>query len=366
MINLLFRCIGIFITLVLLSCAREPDAMQPVYDKFPESEIQYIALDEPRIITPEQLEVIWVDEDSSHYVGLFQIIPVGNRLATIGVDGKVISLIDTETREVVKSVNTIGRGPGEYGHVGSISYDGETILALDMSSQKVIKYAPNLEYINEFYAEGLHVFSDIEFVDGNLFFGSRGFADKLFKYYSIADTSEAVSFHRYIIDRGFQPSVYNNHHMSVGDNHIYLLNHSLPLLFVYNFNNLDVPRIVRFQGEEMERNPDDEGSGFLPFSANNLPPIEIPMDRYKSVGATPLFSNVVQFDNHILVKQNKSSNLIYLTNRNDKLEYGGRFVLHDADGNAIIIAGLAIDPPWIYVGRAKDGILMRFHMDVMN
>lgn len=366
MMKLFIRFLGVLISAVLLSCAREPDAMQPVYNKFPDSDIQYIELDKPRIIKPDHLETIWFDEDSTRQVGLFQIISVEDRLATIGVEGKVISLLDAETGEVVKSVNTIGRGPGEYGHIGSISYDGETILALDMSSQKVIQYTPDLEYINEYYLQGLHVFSDIAFVDGKLFFGSGGFTDKLYKYYSLTDTSEAVSFHRYIIDRGFQPGVYNRHHMSVGDDHIYLLNISLPLLFVYNFNNLDVPKIVRFQGEEMERDSDDEGSSFMPGSAYNLPPIEIPMDRHKSVGATPLFSTIVQSGDLVLVKQNKSPNLIYLTNRNGKLEYKGRFVLQDGEGNPIVFAGLAIDPPWIYVGRSKDGVLMRFNMDVMN
>lgn len=356
----------ILFSVVLISCAREPDAMQPVYDKFPDSEIQYIELDEPRIITPDHLETIWFDEDSTRQVGLFQIISVEDRLATIGVEGKVISLIEAETGEVVKSVNTIGRGPGEYGHIGSISYDGETILALDMSSQKVIQYTPDLEYINEYYVQGSHVFSDIAFVDGKLFFGSGGFSDKLFKYYTLSDTSEAVSFHRYIIERGFQPSVYNRHHISVGNEHIYLLNNSLPLMFVYNFNNLDVPKIVRFQGEEMERDPDDEGSNFMPGAAHNLPPIEIPNDGNRPVGATPLFSNVVQSGNHVLVNQNKSPNLIYLTNRNGKLEYRGRYMLQDTEGNPFVFAGLAINPPWIYVGRAKDGVLMRFNMDVMK
>lgn len=340
--------------------------MQPVLDKFPESRVITIPLDSPISLLPDDYEIIPISDEDSAVSGVFIMVSTKDNIVFTGFDGKAIHLVEPQSGVVLKTLQTLGKGPGEFEHIGSLAFDGLHLVALDMGSQKILRFTSSLEFVDEHIVASLHVFSAIAFTSGKLLFSSRSDPENLYRIHELDGSVKTTSFHRYIINHSYQPRIYNNHFISVGANSVSLLNVNLPLLFSYNMEDLDSPpTILRFVGDGMERGNYDDMMAF-PGGAFNLPPIEIPSDRYTSVGANPLFGGIAQMGEKKLLKQNSPHNLVYIQQKGLRFEYKGRFVINDVNGESLTWSSMSIQPPWVYLGSSTQNQLIRFNLEVLE
>lgn len=338
--------------------------MQPVLDKFPEGRVISFPLDSAHSLFPDDYEIIPISDVDSAVSGVFIMISTKENIVFSGFDGKAIHLVDAQSGVVMKTLKTVGKGPGEFEHIGSLAFDGQHLVALDMGAQKILRFTSSLEFVDEHIISGLHVFSTIAYSSGKLLFSSRSDSVNLYKVHDLAGSKDPSSFHRYIINHSYQPRIYNNHFISVSGSGVSLLNVYLPLLFSYNLDDLNSPpTILRFVGDEMEKDNSEDMMAF-PGGAFNLPPIEIHPDS--SVGASPLFGGIAQMDEKIFFKQNSPNYLVYIQRKDSKYVYKGRFEIIDKNGESFTWTSMTIQPPWVYLGGSAQNQLVRLNLEVLE
>lgn len=341
--------------------------MQPIFDKFPGSNIHVVHVGSPSILLPESYEVVHLSHKDSLEYSFIALVATEYHIVGLNARRNAIRLVDPHSGMVIRSVQNIGSGPGEFESLKNLAYYDGYIFALDQFSQKVLRFTSMLDFVDEHVISGINVLSDIAYSAGELIYATRADSSTLYRMHAVDSNENQTLFHRYIINKGFQPAVYNSHLVSAHSGSIALLNVSLPLMFLYDRAAIDeAPEIIRFFGEGVEK-ADSLDSMAMPGGGFNLPPVEIPRSQFPSVGASPLFQEIKQYEDHIFIRQTHDRQLIHLTKRDTMIEYVGSYQILGSNGEPLEWLSMAIQYPWIYLGSNHEHQFFRLNMvEVFN
>jgi len=372
----------IFLTVLLIGCNQENafDRYSPVLDIFPDAPVTTVYINKSDIIdvTPGGYDIISAPEGASHdaSAGRWPSVMAGS-IFNSGFNSPIIKEIDLETGELLSERKMEGEGPGEY---RDISYyetgDGYHFIA-DLTLGKIIQYDSEWSLVKEFILEEYtsQPFNNLAYSD-SVFYHAAGFdSDYLITALRFGNgNTSSHSFHERIIPVGKQPRQYNELLLDSHNEHLVVMNPSLPYVFMYDSTHslmeivqVEFPGLDKIEGSgSASRNNPGSGASNSDQSAIINPP-PIPIETDKRISMNYYIIDVELSDDRLFIYYaNRFVDLRFLT----VLKKGaggwepvGSYRFLKDDESLFTIFAMTYDDGWLYLGGMFEPDIIRMKVD---
>jgi hypothetical protein len=351
----------------LSSCNTYEDPYAPVLEKFSETDVERIFLDQKDIVTvnPSDFTLIENPDSSAIEKGMKWATPSGDNLIGVSRDEQSIRAMDRNTGKITLEVDFSGRGPGEYQTILQLSKTESGFLLMDGLS-KFIRYDQNLDLIDERSFSGVHLLRNFSYNEPHLAYSVMGNEDYLVTIKNLDEEQQNNTyFHKRIISLGKKPKSYNSSIVGISKNgNVGVLSQNMPILFIYeNVQEGDLSRpikIIRFHDDDLDvlGEPTRFSESFGGNVITNPPPVELETGG-RTVGVTPLFQTMHFGDEYIIIRQVKGDQLLVLERDGDSFTHKGSYQFLTDDDELFSYSSVYLEDSMLYLGtRMKDNVLI--------
>jgi len=361
----------LLILLLIVSCSDVEDLYSPVYENFPDSEVERIFLDQKGItnINSSSFKILENPVSSNDHKGMKWITPLADSLIGISRNEQLIRSMSRSTGEITSEFEFSGRGPGEYQKILQfIKYDSGFLLMDGLS--KFIRYDENLEFIDEQSVSGVHLLRNVSYNRSHLLYSVTNNENYILSIKNLDEEGEEDKyFHNRIISLGMQPKAYNSSIISTSrEGDIGVLSQNMPLLFVYdnvNSDDLSKPiKIIRFVDDDLDiiGKPTRFSDSFGENLVQNPPPTEFD-PAGKTVGITPLFQAMHYDEKFIFIKQIKGDQLLVLEREGHKINHKGSYRFITEDNEIFSFSSIYFKDSTVYLASASEDKVLFVDID---
>lgn len=360
---------SIILVLVLISsCNKKNDPYSPVYEKFPDFQIQRLNVEsDPIYLSPNDYESFTFTSET--FGTEYLLFTSDGDLYTVDKQQKTIRQHNSRTLEEIRSFSYIGSGPGEYQEIGAISTTSNQITILDRWKSKVIRFTNSFDFIDEIVVSGMHPEDNISTFDNSLIFHTRTNDKSLLGIMDFSDTTRTY-FHNHVIPHRSQPAGYNKTRMHYDRGYLSLASANMPLIFIYEISsNSSKPiKLLRLNASYMEMigKPMSFDAGFGSSLIANPPPVEMSLEPGRTIGNNPVFQRVWMSNPYLILHEVQNRSLIVLKHKNFSFTHLFNIKILDDDGLQVPWSDIQIKYPYIYVGVITENRILRFDISKLE